>query len=304
VEHPLEKLLLCPSCRHTEHQHFSVCKDFSVSDKAFTIDECMACGLRFTNPRPAEHAIGPYYDSPEYVSHNDTSKGLLFTVYQAVKKHALQNKAGILASHSMGKSLLEYGAGTGDFAGKMHGIGWNVLAYEPDSSAMARIASKHPNVVLTPNIDSVPDASRSAITLWHVLEHVHQLDETLANFHRILKKDGCLIVAVPNCSSFDSQFYSEHWAAYDVPRHLYHFRPADLQQLLAIRGFTLVEKKPMWLDSYYVSLLSENYLRSNAGTLGKAIGWIRALAVGTVSNLKCLWNTDACSSIIYILKKA
>lgn len=275
-----------------------------MSKKDFTIDECNSCGLRFTNPRPDRNAIGPYYNSPEYVSHNDTSKGLLFTIYQSVKKYALSNKAGILATHSPGKSLLEYGAGTGDFAGTMQGNGWDVLAYEPDCSANARISAKYPKVRLSANIAGIPDDSRSAITLWHVLEHVHRLDETLAHFHRILNEDGCLIVAVPNCDSYDAQFHSGYWAAYDVPRHLYHFRPNDLRQLLAKHGFVLVEKKPMWFDSYYVCLLSESYKRPTAGALQKLVGWLGALTVGFISNIKCIGNVDRCSSIIYILKKA
>lgn len=304
MEHTLEQLSQCPLCGHSGFSHFLTCKDHSVSKKDFTIDECNSCGLRFTNPRPDDNAIGPYYNSPAYVSHNDTSKGLLFTIYQSVKKYALRNKAGILATYSPGKSLLEYGAGTGDFAGTMQGNGWDVLAYEPDPSANARISTKYPAVSLTANIADITDDSRSAITLWHVLEHVHRLDETLAHFHRILNEDGCLIVAVPNCDSYDAQFHSGYWAAYDVPRHLYHFRPNDLRQLLAKHGFVLVEKKPMWFDSYYVGLLSESYKRPTAGALQKLIRWLGALTVGSISNIKCIEKVDKCSSIIYILKKA
>lgn len=305
VEQSLEQLTLCPSCGHSAHQLAITCRDFSVSNHNFDIVECLACGLRFTNPRPSERAIGLYYDSPEYVSHNDTTQGLLFTIYHTVKKHTIKTKAKILIRYSPEKSLLEYGAGTGDFAGTMQAHDWNVLAYEPDTSANARIASKYPKVDLTEDIGSIPAASRHAITLWHVLEHVHKLEETLSHLHRILKQEGCLIIAVPNCNSFDAQYYSHHWAAYDVPRHLYHFRPADLQQLLQKHGFTLIEKKRMFFDSYYVSLLSENYLRAKKGGILTAIfGWIRASFVGTISNISSLWDINNCSSIIYILKKA
>ncbi|MCF8257167.1 MAG: class I SAM-dependent methyltransferase [Flavobacteriales bacterium] len=304
MEQLLEKLDQCPSCSDTQQHPWLECVDFSVSKRPFSIMECERCGLRFTNPRPSADAIGPYYNSPEYVSHNDTSEGLLFSLYQAVKAFTLKRKAKLLAKSTNGRTLLDYGAGTGDFAGSVAQQGWNVMAFEPDGSARQRIKEKYPNIQLQAGLNQIADASRAVITLWHVLEHVHTLQETMQHFQRILSKQGTLIIAVPNCNSYDAQHYREYWAAYDVPRHLYHFTPSDLEALMEKCGFLLVAKHPMWFDSYYVSLLSERYRDTSTGTLRNLIKWLKALSTGTISNLKAITDTDRCSSIIYILKKA
>ncbi|MCB9186630.1 MAG: methyltransferase domain-containing protein [Flavobacteriales bacterium] len=130
------------------------------------------------------------------------------------------------------------------------------------------------------------------------MEHVHRLDETLIEFHRILKPNGNLIIAVPNHTSYDAKIYREDWAAYDVPRHLYHFNPLTIEPLLNDAGFELTRMKPMWFDSVYVSLLSEKN-RGNSGL----VAWLRAGLIGTLSNLSAVFDTKKCSSVIYVFKK-
>jgi len=229
---------------------------------------------------------------------------LLFQTYQAVKEFTLGRKAKFLRSLTSGNNVLDYGAGTGDFASNMSLAGWNSFAYEPNPSARARIIEKHSDVKLIQSLSDVPDASLNVITLWHVLEHIHGLDAAIDHFHRTLEKDGTLVIAVPNCGSYDAQYYREYWAAYDVPRHIYHFQPETLPTLLTKYGFSLKSMKPMWFDSFYVSLLSESYKNRSSNALMKAVGPPRAICIGTISNLYTLMQTKKCSSVVYTFKKA
>lgn len=303
MEHILEDLKSCPSCGSNTFVKDISCTDYTYSKDVFSIVECSTCKLHFTNPRPTEEAIGKYYDSPEYVSHTDTNSGLLFTLYGFVKNYSLKQKRKLLEGFSIDKSVLDYGAGSGDFSAELATHGWSVTSYEPDSNARKRIVEKHSKIQLADTLKSVETDSKSVITLWHVLEHVHQLTETIHEFHRVLKADGTLIIAVPNHTSYDAEFYDSKWAAYDVPRHLYHFNPSTLEKLIFANGFRLKQIKPMWFDSFYVSLLSEKNV-IGPGLLNALIGWPRAFLIGLISNLKAISQNSRCSSIIYILKKA
>lgn len=303
MEHNLEQLIECPSCGNTETRNHLTCTDFTYSQDLFTIVKCQSCALLFTNPRPDESSIGPYYDNPEYVSHTDTSSGLLFKLYGAVKQYTLTRKRVLMGRLSNGRKILDYGAGSGDFSNQLANNGWTVTSFEPDGKARSLIKKKNNSIRLIDTLDSLETGSQSIITLWHVLEHVHKLRETISQFDRILSKDGRLIIAVPNYTSYDARFYKEHWAAYDVPRHLYHFDLESIQNLMSSLGFKLVETKPMWFDSYYVSLLSEKNRNAN-NIFQSIIGWPRAFVIGAISNLIALGSTNRCSSITYIFEKA
>ncbi|MBI1287209.1 MAG: methyltransferase domain-containing protein [Flavobacteriales bacterium] len=299
MEHSLETLESCPSCKTDSFRETLRCVDSTYSKDTFTIVECVNCGLHFTNPRPTESVIGKYYDNPDYVSHTDTQQGFLFKVYALVKNYTLGKKEQLLSSLTADKTVLDYGAGSGDFSNYLQQSGWSVSAFEPDPNARGLIEKKNPSINLVNTLNEISEASLSVITLWHVLEHVHRLDETLDEFKRILKPNGNLIIAVPNHTSYDAKVYREGWAAYDLPRHLYHFNPKTIEPLLKQVGFELVAFKPMWFDSIYVSLLSEK----NRGYNG-LIAWLRAGLIGSLSNLKTVFDTSKCSSIIYIFQKS
>lgn len=299
MEHNYEILQECPSCGHKSFTDHITSKDYTYSQKDFHIQKCSNCNLLFTNPRPSISSIGEYYDNPDYVSHTDTKQGLLFKIYGAIKSYSLRRKRAFLESELVDKTLLDYGAGSGDFSNELATNDWKVFAFEPDAKARLMIQKKNDSIELVSNLSEIPNQSVNAITLWHVLEHVHDLTATLREFKRILKPSGTLIVAVPNHTSLDAQFYQEDWAAYDVPRHLYHFNPETLNPLIERIGFTLSEMKPMWFDSTYVSLLSEK----NKG-INPIVGWIRASLIGQVSNMQCLFDKQKCSSITYVYKKA
>ena len=303
MEHPLETLENCPSCGGSRFIDKLSCTDHTYSKKAFTIVECQSCGLHFTNPRPSEKDIGVYYDNPEYVSHTDTNEGLLFTLYGIVKRYTLGRKRKLIETLSGDRTVLDYGAGSGDFSNELASNGWIVSSFEPDPTARQLIQRKNSSIELIDSLDSLNDRSKSIIALWHVLEHVHQLQDTIDAFQRILTDNGKLVIAVPNHSSNDAEFYQENWAAYDVPRHLYHFNPATIESLMLSRGFKLTAIKPMWFDSYYVSLLSEKNA-SSGGLFKSIIRWGRAFIIGTISNWKAFQNTGKCSSVTYIFEKA
>jgi len=302
VEQSLEKLQFCPSCGSEQLVKTISAIDYTYSKNKFNIDRCSSCSLCFTNPRPTAGAIGKYYDNPEYVSHTDTKSGLLFTLYRVVKSYTLSRKINFLNSLSKQKNALDFGAGTGDFSIELQKNGWYVYAYEPDLSARERIKNKSSNVELIESISVIDSNSISIITLWHVLEHVHTLNETLAEFSRIANDKGTLIIAVPNYQSYDAKHYGTTWAAYDVPRHLYHFDLKSIEPLLQKHGFILKQIKPMWFDSFYVSLLSEKNSRQK-GFLQNVIGWGSALIIGLVSNLWAISEKQKASSVTYVFQK-
>ncbi len=275
------------------------CRDHTVSKEEFEIWECSNCTFRFTQNVPDEANISTYYQSAEYVSHSDTKQGFINRLYHIVRNHTLKSKQRLVQKVTKLKSgsVLDVGAGTGAFAHTMLQAGWKVTGLEPDATARANALL---NYVLKLNelsvLHQLETNSFDVITMWHVLEHVHDLHGYLQTYLRILKRDGRLIIAVPNYTSYDAAVYKNYWAAYDVPRHLYHFSPASMQVLLEQKGFLLEAVKPMWFDSFYVSMLSEKY-RNGKGNLLKAI-W-----VGMISNLKAVLHVRKCSSVIYIIRK-
>lgn len=303
MEHSLETLSECPSCGNSVFTNHLSAKDYTYSKKEFHLVKCTKCTLVFTNPRPNEASIGKYYDNPEYVSHSDTNKGLLFLLYGIVKRQALAQKRKMLESLTATKTILDYGAGSGDFSAELADSNWDVTAFEPDTNARNKILEKSSRVHLSDTIESIPTESKSVIALWHVLEHVHRLKETIEQFQRILEVNGHLVIAVPNYNSKDAEHYETDWAAFDVPRHLYHFDFTSMKTLIENQGFELKEIKPMWFDSFYVSLLSQKNKNTNGG-IRAILGWPVAFIIGLLSNFGALKSTKRCSSITYIFQKA
>jgi len=274
-------------------------KDNTVSGEIFEIWHCGACTARFTQNIPASGEIGRYYQAEAYVSHTDTKKGLVNRLYHIVRNRTLQTKR-ILVEKVTGLktgALLDVGAGTGAFAAAMQQAGWAVTGLEPDETARTNARTQHKIDLQNPeNLLTLPANRFDAITLWHVLEHVHDLHRYLDTFNVLLKEKGVLIIAVPNYTSHDAAIYQEHWAAYDVPRHLYHFSPQSMQMLAKEHGFAIVSYKPMWFDSFYVSMLSEQY-KTGKSNLVKAV-WN-----GFVSNIRAWEDVKTSSSVVYVMKK-
>ncbi|MGV3528309.1 MAG: class I SAM-dependent methyltransferase [Flavisolibacter sp.] len=288
----------CPVCGSPHIDPLMGVKDHSVSGEQFAVWLCRDCSLRFTQDVPDENSIGPYYASPEYISHSNTDKGMLNKVYQAVRKRTLEGKAKLVISNTVSKgSLLDVGAGIGAFLNVMKEKGWDVTGVEPDAGARKNAKELFDlELETTDRFYSLQENSFDAITLWHVLEHVHDLHRYVEQLKSLLKPDGRIFIAVPNYSAYDADKYKSYWAAYDVPRHLYHFSPEAVRRLVEQHGLKILGKKPMWYDSFYISLLSSKYK-------GKNVGWIGAAFTGLVSNARALLNTDNCSSVIYVVGK-
>ena len=243
--------------------------------------------------------IGSYYQSANYVSHSDTAKGLINRLYHIVRNYTLGSKRKLIQKIT-GKetgALLDVGAGTGAFSNTMQQAGWKLTALEPDDTARKNAAAKY-GLLLQPadNLFQLDAGQFDAITMWHVLEHVHNLHGYLEQYYKLLKPGGRLVIAVPNYTSYDAKSYGEFWAAYDVPRHLYHFSPKSMEMLGKSKGFVLIDTKPMWFDSFYVSMLSEQY-KNGRGNM------VSAFFVGLVSNLKTIFNPQKCSSVVYVISK-
>ena len=289
----------CPNCGDTQIFNVLSVKDHTVSDEEFEIWECKNCTLRFTQNVPNQENIGKYYQSENYISHSDTSKGFINNLYHKVRKRTLVQKKKLIEK-TTGKqtgNILDVGAGTGAFLNTMKNAGWRYTGLEPDKTAREKAFELYGiHLQESENIYSLPSESFDAITLWHVLEHVHGLHKYVEQLKDLLLPDGKLFIAVPNYTSGDEKIYDEFWAAYDVPRHLYHFSPKSMEILLNIHELRLEKIKPMWYDSVYVSMLSEKYKTGDSHP-------VRAFINGMISNLEAVSDKTKCSSLIYIASR-
>lgn len=284
----------CPSCNSDELKPVLTAVDYTVSHESFQIWQCQACSLRFTQDVPDGAAIGPYYHSEEYISHSNTTKGVVNLLYHQVRKLTLSDKRRLIQSATRKREgrLLDIGAGTGAFAGYMKAKGWQVTGLEPEAVARERaLADYKVSLLDMSQLDSLADDAFDAITLWHVLEHVHDLHRYLDRLRAMVTKGGRIFIAVPNYTSYDAGVYGSAWAAYDVPRHLYHFSPDAMEVLLNRHQLQLCYTQPMWYDSFYISMMSEKYLK------GKMAG---AIWRGLLSNLHAFVDKSKCSSLIYV----
>jgi 2-polyprenyl-3-methyl-5-hydroxy-6-metoxy-1,4-benzoquinol methylase len=289
----------CPVCLAKDIKEVLIVKDFTVSEKTFPVFHCNICSVRFTQDIPGETEIGAYYQSSNYISHTDTREGLINKLYHLVRNITLKNKRKLVEQLSRGAKgiILDYGCGTGAFLQEMQQAGWKVTGLEPDIMARESAQKLNGSTVFSADyISSIPDQQFDCISLWHVLEHVHRLHPTLKQLNRVMKPGAGILIAVPNYTSNDAMTYGPAWAAWDVPRHLYHFSPESIKKLLAAHGFKLTAIHPMWFDSFYVSMLSEKYLRGKNNHL-------RAFFIGLRSNIKALMNKERCSSLIYVAVK-
>ena len=290
----------CPVCNHPNPQIALESKDFSLTQESFTILHCTQCSLRFTSPVPSQDEIGKYYKFIEYISHTDVKDGWMNRLYHSVRTKTLAQKTKWVQSLFTGHKghLLDIGAGTGAFVHAMQQKDWKVIGLEPDATTREKAYENYKiRLQSTDTIFNLPENEFEVISMWHVLEHVHALKPYLTQCFKSLKQNGRLIIAVPNYTSFDAKYYKNYWAAYDLPRHLYHFSPQSMTVLLNEIGFEIVSLKPMWYDSFYVSLLSEKYKQS--GKLGMFIAGI----IGLLSNLFAIKDPSKASSIIYEVRK-
>lgn len=276
--------------------NFSV-KDYSVSGEEFVLKPNETFGYLETFPQPDSSKLGDYYKSEDYISHTNSKRNLFEKVYHQVRVLSLKRKLKLINSFkSTEKKILDIGCGTGSFLSLAEKNNWKITGIEPNESAR-KIANEVTNgsVYDISELLKLKKESFDVITLWHVLEHLPNLEEHLSLIKKLLKPSGTVIVAVPNYKSFDAGFYKKHWAAYDVPRHLWHFSQVSMKKLFQKKQMTVFKTLPMRFDAFYVSLLSEKYKT-------KSMRPIHAFFIGFYSNIKAL-RTSEYSSLIYLIKK-
>jgi 2-polyprenyl-3-methyl-5-hydroxy-6-metoxy-1,4-benzoquinol methylase len=274
-------------------QPFLDCKDNTVSNEVYQVMINQEYELLVTNPVPEN--LSNYYKSEDYISHTDSKKSLLDKVYQAVKNITLKRKLKLINSFkTSSKNILDVGAGTGDFLNVCKNNTWNVFGTEPSLDARNIAAKK--GVILLEDLSKIENQQFDVITLWHVLEHVENLQEYISILNNLLSEKGRLIIAVPNYKSDDAKYYKGHWAAFDVPRHLWHFSQTAISKLFSEVHMIVEKTLPMKFDAYYVSLLSEKY---KSGKMNP----IKSFYRGFISNLRAN-STKEYSSLIYVLRKA
>jgi 2-polyprenyl-3-methyl-5-hydroxy-6-metoxy-1,4-benzoquinol methylase len=283
----------CPSCGATNfNPHLSVI-DYTYSKLEFKLVRCSACELIFTNPRPIGEENGNYYKSADYISHTNSTRGVIGTLYKWVRNINLKRKVGLLKRHNSGIEVLDIGCGTGYFPKAANAAGYKSVGIEPDPDAL-KFAVENNKIEAYP-LDKLLILNKQfdTVTMWHVLEHVYHLRNQLQTIKGLIKPGGLFVIALPNYKSFDGAHYREAWAGYDVPRHLYHFEEKTVARLLNDFGFDLVAVEPMKFDAYYVSMLSE---KRKGGSM------FTAFLKGLKSNKMAKRKTNPWSSQTYVFK--
>ena len=276
-----------------EDKSFITVKDFSVSGESFSLLLNEEYQILKTHPQPTLDKLGSYYEFEDYISHTDGKRTLFEKMYHFIKRKAIRDKVKLINSYQPVKGrILDIGAGTGDFLLECKNQNWDILGIEPNDKAKGIALGK--GIKFGDTIEKLESNSFDVITMWHVLEHVPDVEYQVAELKRLLKPSGTIIIAVPNFKSYDANHYKEFWAAYDVPRHLWHFSKTAIEKLFDKQNMNLEDVKPMWFDSFYVSLLSEKYKS------GK-MNFISGFFIGLISNVSGCFKNEF-SSHIYVLK--
>jgi len=287
----------CPACDYTSNTLFLHTFDYFLTQKAFDIHKCDDCGLLFTTPRPSDTELPAYYESPEYLSHPTNNTNLKARLYNLIRKINLSQKYKLIETLTEKGKMLDYGCGSGEFLKTCQNKGWITSGIEINENAR-NFAIRENKLEVYPEsqIKHFDKESFDLITLWHVLEHIPNLNERIQDFYQLLKPNGRILIAVPNVDSWDAQFYKEKWAAWDVPRHLYHYNYKSLQKTMERQQFSFVKSMPMKLDAFYICLLSEQYKKNS-------FPYPLAFVNGLRSNLAAKNNPQKYSSIISVFKK-
>ena len=284
----------CPFCESENTRLHLKLKDYFLSQEEFEIHECDECKLLFTTPRPDATAIGKYYKSEDYLSHNEHKKGLVPWIYNRVKKVNIRNKYKVCDIHAQ-SHLLDFGCGVGDFLYYAQQKGCDVTGCDLSEDARKIASEKLGKTIVTPEeIFALPHSTFDIITMWHVLEHIDDLQNQVEQLHRLLKNNGRLVIAVPNYKSYDAEYYKDKWAAYDVPRHLNHFHKESLENIFKGK-FQLKNIHQMKWDAFYISMMSEKFV-------GHGNTFIRGIIRGFKSNCKARRSGEY-SSLIYVFDK-
>lgn len=295
----LEPVPRCPICDGVNTAHALRVTDHSYTKEKFNLVDCTDCGHRRTAPRPDQRQIGRYYDPVTYISHSNAGRTLLDRVFQLARSWALRKKYALVRSIRTHGKVLDIGCGTGEFLGHLKSRGYLVTGLEPDLGAREQ-AIINQGITVLPSIKEIPGLEQfDIISMFHVLEHMPEPHATMKQLYARLSASGSVIIAVPDRGSWDAAHYQEKWAAYDAPRHLQHFRQQDMKRLFEEHGFDLIQVRRMWMDAFYICLLSERYLGRPP-----VIAWPFGILKGAWSNLMALLSVRTASSTLYIATRS
>ncbi|MEI6880264.1 MAG: class I SAM-dependent methyltransferase [Bacteroidota bacterium] len=293
----MEKLVNCLVCGQNNFKTLFRCKDFVATGEDFQLQYCESCSFIFTNPRPNISEIGKYYQSDQYISHSGKKKGLIYKIYDIVRDFSIRQKLNLIKKYHKSGKLMDLGCGLGYF---LNGIKldktFDGLGVDISDDAVEYVKNTFGiNVKNESELDNLDKHTFDIITQWHVLEHVHYLNERMQQLHHLLKQDGTMFIAVPNSKSKDAEIYKEYWDGYDVPRHLYHFNQKSFSLLMEKHGFKIVEIKPMWFDAPYICMRSEVHLKNRFPFINGAINGIKSTAAAL--------STGEYSTLLFVVKK-
>ena len=293
----MELLKNCPACESESLKPLFIAKDYFLTEEEFSVVQCDKCKLRFTNPRPGFNEIMKYYDSSEYISHDTSYKSILTIIYTVARNFMLKRKYSIVRKYSKGENILDVGCGSGEFLNYCKSKGSNTFGVELNDKPR-EFARKSYGLEIREKLSDFPETEFAfdCITLWHVLEHIHDLNETMNLLQQRLNPGGLLVIALPNFASWDAEHFHRFWAAYDLPRHLYHFNADVFKNFASKHNYKILKILPQKLDSFYISLISEKYMHGKSNLL-------KAFILGAYSNLAARKEGRGHSSLIYILSK-
>ena len=292
----MEKISCPLSEKKTTLKNYIKVKDYSNTQEEFTIVSCETTDFLFTNPRPKEKNISEYYDFEDYISHTNKQSDFISKLYQKVRSHSIKRKYRLISKLISSKKILDVGSGTGEFLSYMTSKGFDTYGVEIAKKAR-ELSKKNHGLFVKDSLSSLKEKNFDIITMWHVLEHVYDLDGYMKKIKGLLNDNGIVIIAVPNHKCFDQKFYGKYWAGWDVPLHLWHFDKDSMLKLSNKYGFEISSIHPLHFDSFYVSLLSSKY-KYNSSKL------IQSFFIGLYSNLIAKFKTGEYSSLIYVLKKS
>lgn len=289
----------CPLCRSGNITFYLGSEDYFLSSAIFNLWKCSSCSFIFTQDHPDETESAAYYDSPEYISHNDSSSGFADSLYRLVRSIMLKRKTRLAKkSKAQGSgSILDIGSGSGYFAAAMKKEGWKVTGVEINAAIREYSAKRYGLEIYPPSaLFTFGNESFDCITLWHVLEHFIDVDSYAKEIHRILKSQGTCIVALPNSASYDALHYKSFWAAWDLPRHLWHFNPETFTLFCNKHGFSVRSIKLLPADVFYISWLSEKYMKT-------PFSFVRGMFKALFFSIKTVVSVNRGSSLVYVLTK-